>query len=128
MKKKGSPMIGVIVWSSVAREKAVIWCEDQAALAYLQGRDSLTDPKRWPEPGDLVELESEEIGALRHARQVSMLSERSRSDLPQLLAQQAEMRSDTHLKLVASRSGANEGASLREQAEQPRRLRVCAAG
>ena len=50
-------MIGVILWSSPPKEKAVIWCEDHGALAYLQGQENLAFPGEWPEAGDLVELE-----------------------------------------------------------------------
>ncbi|MCV2446116.1 hypothetical protein [Paracoccus sp. DMF] len=78
-------MIGVILWSSPAKEKAVIWCEDHGALAYLQGQESLVFPGDWPEAGDLVELEIETIKDLRHARSVSLVSGNKRSELPSLL-------------------------------------------
>lgn len=78
-------MIGVILWSSEAKEKAVVWCEDHAALAYLQGRENLTAGNGWPEAGDLVELECETIAELRHARTVSLVSGIKRSELPGLL-------------------------------------------
>ncbi|MBK4217065.1 hypothetical protein JJJ17_14120 [Paracoccus caeni] len=95
-------MIGVIVWSSEDREKAVIWCEDHASLAYLQGRSSLTDPQTWPGPGDLVELESEIVGALRYARHVAMVSENGRPDLGEMLKAQPVASRESHLRLVAS--------------------------
>ncbi|WP_323716928.1 hypothetical protein [Paracoccus aminovorans] len=78
-------MIGVILWSSSAKEKAVIWCEDHGALAYLQGRENLAFPEDWPEAGDLVELEIESMKDLRHARCVSLVSGNRRSELPGLL-------------------------------------------
>lgn len=78
-------MIGVVVWSSGSREKAIIWCEDQATLAYLQGHANFAGPV-WPQPGDLVELETRTVGNLRHALQVTMLSEQGCPDLPRLLA------------------------------------------
>lgn len=78
-------MIGVILWSSPAKEKAVIWCEDHGALAYLQGQENLAFPVEWPEPGDLVELEIESAQDLRHARRVSLVSGNRRSELPGLL-------------------------------------------
>lgn len=95
-------MIGVIVWSSEAREKAVIWCEDQASLAYLQGRASLADQAHWPQPGDLVELECETVGALRHAMHVTLLTEQGCPELPRLLGQKAASQSGPRLKLVAT--------------------------
>lgn len=97
-------MIGVVVWSNAAREKAVVWCEDQASLAYLQGRVNFVNPDAWPEPGDLVELESEMVGNLRHARRVSILSEQGCPQLPQLLrSAEPDPRRDAHLRLVTTR-------------------------
>lgn len=78
-------MIGVILWSSEAKEKAVVWCEDHAALAYLQGRENLAAGNDWPEAGDLVELDCETIEDLRHARAVTLVSGINRSELPGLL-------------------------------------------
>lgn len=94
-------MIGVIVWSSEGREKAVIWCEDHAALAYLQGRENLSNPAAWPQPGDLVELDSETVGVLRHARRVTLISEREYAHLPELLRNCAAP-VEPRLRLVAS--------------------------
>ncbi|MCT4333404.1 hypothetical protein MU516_11070 [Paracoccus sp. YLB-12] len=97
-------MIGVVVWSSDAREKAVIWCEDQGALAYLQGRDNLICDRRWPEPGDLLELDCELIGDLRHARDVSILSEQVCPHLPGMLRKvHCDKSPARQLRLVASR-------------------------
>lgn len=94
-------MIGVVVWSSAEREKAVIWCEDHAALAYLQGRENLTNAACWPQPGDLVELESEIVGALRNARRVAMLSEQEFAHLPGMLRASAPP-AEPHLRIVSS--------------------------
>lgn len=101
-------MIGVVVWSSEAREKAVIWCEDHAALAYLQGRENLARSGHWPAPGDLVELVGELVGNLRHARRVSLMNEQGCSQLPDLLrasAAPAQAPADQpRLRLVAANS------------------------
>jgi len=93
-------MIGVVVWSNLSREKAIIWCEDQATLAYLQGYENLVDTGKWPEPGDLVELETKTVGNLRHALQVSMLSEQACPDLPKALSQQDAPAGPPHLRVV----------------------------
>lgn len=78
-------MIGVIVWSSTAKLKAVIWCEDQGALAYLQGGDNIVGDNGWPEAGDMVELETEVRKDLRHAFNVRIVTEGRFTDLPELL-------------------------------------------
>lgn len=95
-------MIGVVVWSNGSREKAIIWCEDQATLAYLQGHDNLVDQRKWPQPGDLVELETKTIGNLRHALNVSMISEQSCPQLPQALAQPDMTPRQPQLRLVST--------------------------
>lgn len=78
-------MIGVIVWSSAAKLKAVIWCEDQGALAYLQGMDNILGNDSWPEAGDMVELETEVRKDLRHAFNVRILTEGKFTELPEIL-------------------------------------------
>ncbi|WBU64417.1 hypothetical protein [Paracoccus aerodenitrificans] len=60
-------MIGIVIWSSEARRRAIIWCEDQGPLAYLRGCDSLLGDRAWPLAGDLLRVECEMIGNLRHA-------------------------------------------------------------
>lgn len=120
-------MIGVVVWANELREKAIIWCEDQATLAYLQGRDNLFDAReRWPLPGDLVELETLTEGNLRHALSVSMLSEQSCPQLPQILAETVGAKTDTHLRVVSSRDG-NQQPSSRDMIGHGR-IRTSAAG
>lgn len=75
-------MIGVVVWGKEESESAVIWCEDMAMLAYLDGRSHLKDPQYWPKSGDLVELENEQIGNLCYARQVSMVPQEAPAKTP----------------------------------------------
>lgn len=97
-------MIGVVVWSNVVRHKAVIWCEDHAALAYLQGQDNVVTPDFWPEPGDLLEFETEITGNLRHARGVSLVSEQGGGKLPELLKDSTPMPQPS-LKVVSINPG-----------------------
>lgn len=113
-------MIGVVVWANELREKAIIWCEDHSTLAYLQGRKNLSDSGgKWPLPGDLVELETQTIGKLRHALSVSMLSEQSCLQLPQALADTPPAKADTHLRVVSSRD-AGPAQDTREIIARPR--------
>ncbi|SMO32174.1 hypothetical protein [Paracoccus laeviglucosivorans] len=99
-------MIGVILWSSLAKEKAVIWCEDHGALAYLQGHGNLVPGNDWPEAGDLVELEFETIRELRHARSVSLVNNGNRSELPGLLRDMGRTsgRSQPVLRVISNNS------------------------
>ena len=104
-------MIGVVVWSNAEREKAVIWCEDHASLAYLQGRENLAHAACWPQPGDLVELETRTVGNLRHALNVTMLSEKSCLQLPRILADsQQQQASRPALRVVAHQDAVPSGS------------------
>lgn len=78
-------MIGVVVWSNSSREQAVIWCDDHAALAFLGTRADFDPEMAWPEPGTILELETETIGQIRHARKVRAIDNTQPSQLPQLL-------------------------------------------
>ena len=118
-------MIGVIVWSSEEREKAVIWCEDHASLAYLQGRDNLQNKAVWPGPGDLVELECEVTSTLRHARHVSMVSEQGCPGLPAMLQARGDAPREPHLRLVAT--GNPDTSDLQDLQTAAPTLRVGAA-
>ncbi|WP_405406359.1 hypothetical protein [Paracoccus sp. Ld10] len=102
-------MIGVVVWSSGSREKAIIWCEDQATLAYLQGTANFAGPGEWPQPGDLVELETRTVGNLRHALNVTMLSEKICMQLPRILAD-AQQPTRPALRVVAHQDTVPSGA------------------
>lgn len=93
-------MIGVVVWSSIERQKAVIWCEDQGALAYLHGQENLVAGCAWPDAGDLLELESETVGELRLARAVTTLNRQHCADLPAMLKEATV--EDPPLRLVVS--------------------------
>lgn len=93
-------MIGVVVWSSLAREQAVIWCDDHAALAYLSGREDLSaGDHAWPDAGAILELDSETVGTVRYARNVRAIPEAPRSALPHLLRREKI----SHLSLVHDR-------------------------
>lgn len=119
-------MIGVVVWANETRDKAIIWCEDQATLAYLQGRENLADPHgAWPQPGDLVELEARTVGNLRHALCVSLLSEQGCPDLPRILAATTPHEPDqpserTKLRVVASREAQRPCMSEARPSSRPR--------
>lgn len=50
-------MIGVILWSDPADNKAVIWCEDHGDLAYMSSPANNHLPDSFFEVGDMVEFE-----------------------------------------------------------------------
>lgn len=104
-------MLGVVVWSNETKGKAVIWCEDQGALAYLEGVENLISGGDWPAAGDLIELESVLDGGLRLARNVRLLSQGAGVALPQVLREQvaeadvvagSQEAEKPHLRLVST--------------------------
>lgn len=125
---EGGQMIGVVVWSNAERQKAVIWCEDQGALAYLHGRDNLLPGGQWPLAGDLVELASETLGDMRYARDVALLNRQHFVELPNMLKRESGGTEST-LRLVVSdgqpvnRPGRDSARDAREL--RMRRLAVC---
>lgn len=50
-------MLGVILWSDAAAQKAVLWCEDQGDLAYLSGAHTGDLPETFFQIGDLLEVD-----------------------------------------------------------------------
>lgn len=120
-------MIGVVVWSNPERQKAVIWCDDQGALAYLEGPEHLMTGTSWPSAGDLLELDSETVGDLRHARAVTLLNPRHCPELPQILRNGAT--DEAPLRLVASNGRRvdqpAESGSHQSGADRLLRMAVC---
>ncbi len=73
-------MIGVVVWADTARNKAVIWCEDQRDLAYyLPSAEAQAGTA--PGRGDLVEFDARYKGTLRIAENVTVVEANSRTGL-----------------------------------------------
>ena len=60
-------MIGVILWSDTAENKAVIWCEDHGDLAFLSAAESVVLPDPFFEVGDVVEFDVKTTRNLRLA-------------------------------------------------------------
>ncbi|MEO9821655.1 MAG: hypothetical protein ABJ370_10435 [Paracoccaceae bacterium] len=50
-------MIGVILWRDIDDGKAVIWCEDQGDLAYLDRIEDILDPEITLSVGDVVRFD-----------------------------------------------------------------------
>jgi hypothetical protein len=82
-------MQGVVVWSNAEKASAVIWCEDHARLAYLQGQGSLQGAAAWPLVGDLARFETVVLSGIRYARAFSVLVPEACPQLPAALQQAA---------------------------------------
>ncbi|WP_415403158.1 hypothetical protein [Tateyamaria sp. SN3-11] len=78
----GRKMIGVILWSDAADQKAVIWCEDQGDLAYLANPDAVHLPDPFFEVGDVVEFDVTTERNLRLAQNPNRVRENWGASLP----------------------------------------------
>lgn len=104
-------MIGVVLWSDRSRLKAVIWCEDNGALAYLRDSIDFREAK-WPETGDIVAFRPEAEGELRLAREVQQMP--GHCDLHTRLAPRAPGRP---VRLTAVTGGM--AARMRDRSAEP---------
>ena len=66
-------MIGVILWRDVDDGKAVIWCEDQGDLAYLDRLEDILDPVTSLAVGDVVRFDMSIERNMRLALNVTRL-------------------------------------------------------
>lgn len=71
----GRNMIGVILWSDAADQKAVIWCEDQGDLAYLSDTGATHLPDQFFDVGDVVEFDVHTDRNTRLARNASLVKQ-----------------------------------------------------
>lgn len=110
-------MIGVVIWSSEASKKAVIWCEDQGPLAYLRDHDNLLEEASWPVPGDLIRLECETIGNLRQAHSVRVIAPKVCPQLPDALLGKTN-RPSSHLEIVSSNDAPKMHAARQDEDEE----------
>lgn len=62
-------MIGVILWSSAEQQRAVVWCENNGGLAYMESSEDFLDDG-WPDCGEIVRLEEERAAGFHYARRV----------------------------------------------------------
>ncbi|MEM8655543.1 MAG: hypothetical protein AAGF36_12430 [Pseudomonadota bacterium] len=68
-------MIGVILWSDPAAEKAVIWCEDHGDLAYLSREECAGLPDGFFDVGDMVQFDLTADRSVRRVTSVTALEQ-----------------------------------------------------
>ena len=66
-------MIGVILWRDLDDGKAVIWCEDQGDLAYLDQMEDIVDSTKSLSVGDIVRFDMSIRRNMRSALNVRRL-------------------------------------------------------
>ncbi|XDA99654.1 hypothetical protein AB1M95_07045 [Sulfitobacter sp. LCG007] len=89
-------MIGVVLWSDVSDGKAVIWCEDQGDLAYLDSASDVLDRESFFDAGDVIQFDMEVRSELREAMNPRLVIEKAGRTLPAVLrmATRAEIRAE----------------------------------
>lgn len=80
-------MMGVVLWSDASDRKAVIWCEDQGDLAYVNPADSLLLSGDFFDAGDLVQFDMEMSESMRLANNPRLVIEKAGQSLPEVLRQ-----------------------------------------
>ncbi len=66
-------MIGIVLWRDVEDDKAVIWCEDQGDLAFMNSVTDENDRNVELDVGDIVRFDIECVRELRIAKKVTLL-------------------------------------------------------
>ncbi|WP_300029688.1 hypothetical protein [uncultured Roseobacter sp.] len=85
-------MLGVVLWSDAADGKAVIWCEDQGDLAFLNSKDQVLQAEPFFDAGDLVQFDMEVRSSLRRAHNPRLVVENAGASLPNALLNSSSAR------------------------------------
>lgn len=78
-------MLGVVLWSDTSDRKAVIWCEDQGDLAYLNAGHCFLHTDDFFDAGDLVQFDMEVTQSMRIANNPRLVTEKASTNLPEVL-------------------------------------------
>lgn len=78
-------MIGVVLWSDPWDRKAVIWCEDQGDLAFLNASAEARATDAFFDAGDLVQFDMEIDASMRRVNNARLVIEKFGKGLPDAL-------------------------------------------
>lgn len=78
-------MIGVVLWSDPSVRKAVIWCEDQGDLAFLNCSEDVISTDTFFDAGDLVQFDVEIDASMRRVNNAKLVIEKFGKGLPDAL-------------------------------------------
>ena len=82
-------MMGVLIYISADRGRAIIWCDDQGPLAYVRGDKLLLDGDSGVSVGDCVRFDARTDGDFRIARGLTTIAMPKMAKLPDVLRGQA---------------------------------------
>ena len=98
----GRKMLGVVLWSDARDRKAVIWCEDQGDLAYVNGSEKSLNSTGFFDAGDLVQFEMCVEESTRRACNPRLVMEKAGTSLPAALRKEV-VPDDPPVKPVSKR-------------------------
>lgn len=78
-------MFGVVLWSDITAQKAVIWCEDQGELAFYTPSDNSVHQAPVLDAGDLIQFDVTIQKNMRRASNPQLLKSSHSPELPQTL-------------------------------------------
>lgn len=87
-------MLGVVIWTNIAEQKAIIWCEDQGDLAYLKNWPSVTQDETPFDRGDLIQFDLAEHRNMRLAQNPKRIAQHYCSDLRDVLETAQQVQTD----------------------------------
>ncbi|MDG1472347.1 MAG: hypothetical protein P8Q26_12415 [Ascidiaceihabitans sp.] len=79
-------MIGVVLWKNTDDGSAVIWCEDQGDLAFLNNKETVLDTQAFFDVGDVVEFDVLMLENMRGVQNLSRLQDQARPELGHTLS------------------------------------------
>ena len=110
-------MLGVVLWSDASDRKAVIWCEDQGDLAFVNasdGYDTVLHHDSFFDAGDLLQFDMKVKDQTRRATNTRLLVEKAATALPDILRHESRdvpVQSAQVTDLASRRRGYGAGAS-----------------
>ena len=88
-------MLGVVLWSDVSDRKAVVWCEDQGDLAFVNGKDQGFAHGDFFDAGDLIQFDMKMQDKTRLAFNPRLVAEQAGPSLPTALKSASLRQRDT---------------------------------
>ena len=95
-------MIGVVLWSDPAENKAVFWCEDQGDLAYFTSAPDEDDHQGLFSAGDMVQFDVTIEENYRKACNPQLIQEKACTGLQSSLKHTADAKGRAAPKATAS--------------------------
>ncbi|MBU3001549.1 hypothetical protein KO491_17035 [Roseovarius nubinhibens] len=110
---EASAMLGVVLWSDVKDNRAVVWCDDHGDLAFYKPGKTTADRAVF-QPGDLIQFELREASQMRIVARPQMLARDSHPNLADELKQVGEAMGVVTHSRDAKRASPPQGRARRD--------------